>query len=109
MLDGSVALEHVNLPARDPEALASWYSKTFDLQSQGRRVSGPGLLLVFVPGEPVGRAPEMHLGFRVPSQSALDRWANRLGASVTPGAEFNAFRISDPEGNCVEVYCKASG
>jgi catechol-2,3-dioxygenase len=107
MLDASLRLDHVNMPARDPETLAGWYAKTFDLQSEGRRVSGPGLLIVFVPGEPVKRAPELHLGFRVPSQSALDHWASRFGAQVTPGTEFNAFRTFDPEGNCLEIYCKA--
>ena len=107
MPDASVRLDHANMPARDPEALAGWYAKTFDLQSEGGRVSGPELLIVFVLGEPVKRAPELHLGFRVPSQSALDQWASRFGAQVTPGIEFNAFRVFDPEGNCVELYCKA--
>ena len=107
MTEASFRLDHANIPARDPEALAGWYAKTFDLEARGRRVSGPGLLIVFVPGEPVSRAPELHLGFRVPSQSALEQWANRLSAQVTSGGEFNSFRTTDPEGNCVEIYCKA--
>jgi catechol-2,3-dioxygenase len=107
MQEPSLRLDHVNMPASDPEGLAGWYAKTFDLQAEGRRASGPGLLLVFVPGEPVKRAPELHVGFRVPSQSALEQWASRLGAKVTSGAEFNSFRTFDPEGNCVEIYCKA--
>ena len=107
MPDEGLRLDHVNMPARDPETLASWYATTFDLRADGYRVRGPGLLLVFVKGEPVKRAPELHLGLRVPSQAALDQWASRLGAQVTPGPEFNALRTFDPEGNCVEVYCKA--
>lgn len=107
MPEPSLRLDHVNMPASDPEALADWYAKTFDLQAEGRRVSGPGLLIVFVHGEPVRRAPELHVGLRAPSQSALEQWASRFGTQVAPGAEFNSFRTFDPEGNCVEIYCKA--
>jgi hypothetical protein len=106
MPEAEFRLEHVNMPARDPETLASWYGKTFDLQAEGRRVTAPGLLLVFVKGEPVQRE-ELHVGFRLPSQALLEQWAHRLGGTITPGPEFNSFRTLDLEGNCVEIYCKA--
>jgi len=38
--------------------------------------------------------------------AALKQWASKLGTQPTPGAEFTSFRTSDPEGNCIEVYCK---
>jgi catechol-2,3-dioxygenase len=101
-------LDHLNMPARDPEGLACWYAQTFGLQADAHRVRGPGVLIAFQAGEPVNRAPELHLGFRVPSMTVLTEWAERLGAPVTTGAEFNSFRTSDPEGNCIEIYCKAS-
>jgi catechol-2,3-dioxygenase len=101
-------LDHINIPAREPERLANWYAENFELQANGRRATGPGMLIVFQAGEPVNRAPDLHIGFRVPTMEALMQLAERFGQEVTSGAEFNAFRITDPEGNCIELYCKAS-
>jgi hypothetical protein len=39
--------------------------------------------------------------------AALMQWAKQFGAEVTNGSEFCSFRTFDPEGNCVEIYCKA--
>lgn len=103
----SFQLEHVNMPARDPVGLARWYANTFGLQADEHRVRGPGVLLVFQAGEPV-RAAELHVGFRVPSNSELKEWAEKLDSPITPGSEFNTFRLSDPEGNVIEIYCKAN-
>jgi catechol-2,3-dioxygenase len=107
MQEGNLRLEHINLPARDPEGLARWYAQTFGLRAEGRRVSGPGLLMVFQAGEPLQRAPDLHLGLRVPSQIELSRWADQLGSAITPGKEFDTLRTFDPEGNCLELYCNA--
>jgi len=101
-------LNHLNMPARDPEALARWYAQTFGLRADAHRVRGPGVLLVFQKGEPVNRAPELHLGVQVPSMGALTEWAQKFNAQVSTGGEFNAIRVFDPEGNCIELYCKAS-
>jgi catechol 2,3-dioxygenase-like lactoylglutathione lyase family enzyme len=106
MPDAELRLDHVNMPARDPVTLAKWYAKSFGLRADEHRVRGPGVLLVFQRGEPI-RDPELHLGLRVPSNSALQEWAQRFGAQITPGSEFNTFRTFDPEGNCLEIYCKA--
>ena len=103
----NIRLDHINIPARDPERLAQWYADHFKLEAAGRRVSGPGMLIVFQQGEPVNRAPDLHIGLRVPSMSALEQWAEHFGAQPASGAEFNSFRTSDPEGNCIEIYCKA--
>ena len=101
-------LEHMNMPARDPVGLARWYAQTFGLQADEHRVRGPAVLLVFQRGEPVNR-DELHIGMRVPSREALDQWAQKLGAQVNVGSEFTTFRTSDPEGNCIEIYCKSNG
>jgi catechol 2,3-dioxygenase-like lactoylglutathione lyase family enzyme len=98
-------LNHVNIPARDPEGLVRWYAQTFGLRADGNKVRGPGVLLVFKPGEPVKRAPELHLGFQVPSNARLADWAGKFGAAITQGEEFNTFQVSDPEDNCLEIYC----
>ena len=99
-------LEHLNLPARDPDAQVRWYADTFGLQADGNKARGPGILIVFLPGEPVKRAPELHMGFRVSGNKALNEWALKFGSPVKHGEEFNAFQIRDPEDNCLEIYCK---
>lgn len=100
-------LQHLNLPARDPQGLARWYATTFGLQADDNKARGPGALIAFQPGEPINRAPELHVGFLVPSLSELKQWADRLGGNLRNGPEFTAFQIRDPEGNCVEIYCKS--
>ncbi len=102
-------LEHLNLPARDPEGLARWYADTFGLQADSHKVRGPGVLIVFQTGEPVSRAPELHFGLRLSSMTELNEWASKFNAKINNGEEYNAFRTFDPEGNCVELYCKADG
>jgi catechol-2,3-dioxygenase len=104
MPESSFQLDHLNLPARDPEGLARWYAATLGLRADQHRVRGPGVLLVFAKGEPVDRAPEFHLGMRVPSMRVLSEWAEKFEASVKAGPEFSSFQISDPEGNCIELY-----
>jgi catechol 2,3-dioxygenase-like lactoylglutathione lyase family enzyme len=107
MLEASLRLEHLNLPARDPETLVRWYAQTLGLRADRHLVRGDGVLIAFQAGEPVNRAPELHIGLRVPSMAALNEWANKFGAQITTGSEFASFRTSDPEGNCLELYCKA--
>jgi catechol-2,3-dioxygenase len=108
MPDLSLKLNHVQMPARDPEGLARWYSETFDLRAQQNRVYGPAFLIVFQPGQPVERAPDFHVGLNVTSMQALGLWADKLGAKVISGrTEYASIFVSDPEGNGVELYCLA--
>lgn len=104
MPQASLQLDHLNIPARDPEGLARWYADTFGLRHDGNKARGPGALLVFQKGEPVGRGGELHMGLRAPSMGALKEWQGRLGGEINNGAEFAAFRIADPEGNWIELY-----
>ena len=78
-------LQHLNLPARDPPGLARWYATTFGLQADDNKARGPGALIAFQPGEPINRAPELHVGFLVPSLAELKQWADRLGATSGRG------------------------
>jgi catechol-2,3-dioxygenase len=96
--------EHLNIPATDPIGLAKWYAKTFDLKAKKHLVRGPGILIAFQEGEPINRAPDLHIGFRVPSMKSLKKWAKKFDAELTVGDEFTAFRTPDPEGNCLELY-----
>lgn len=97
-------LEHLNIPAKDPFGLAQWYAQTFGLKTEKHLVRGPGVLIAFEQGEPVNRALELHVGFRVASMETLDNWAKKFDAEPKAGAEFTGFRTLDPEGNCLELY-----
>lgn len=99
-------LEHMNLPARDPEGLARWYAETFALKADRHLVRGPGLLIAFQKGEPLNRPSDTHLGFRLPGMASMKEWAAKFGETPMQGAEFVTFRVSDPEGNCIELYCR---
>jgi len=104
MSEPALSLQHINVPARDPHGLAKWYAHTFGLRADEHRVRGPQVLIVFQKGEPVNRSPELHFGLRVPSRAVLDDWAKRLGGEIGVGPEFTAFKVYDPEGNCLELY-----
>ena len=97
-------LEHLNIPAKDSYKLAQWYADNFNLKAEKHLVRGPGVLIAFQQGEPLNRANDVHMGFRVPSIGALQHWAGKFNAEPMRGAEFTTFRVTDPEGNCVELY-----
>ncbi|MGB8436893.1 MAG: VOC family protein [Burkholderiales bacterium] len=100
-----IHLDHLNIPARDPLALAQWYAQTFGLSAEKHIVRGPGVLISFQRGEPLNRTgDDLHLGFRVPSLEALDAWAKKFNSEPKAGPEFTSFRTTDPEGNGVELY-----
>jgi len=107
MPEASLRLEHLNLPSRDPHKLAQWYADTFGLRADRHLVRGDGVLIAFQAGEPLNRASDVHIGLRVPSTAVLNEWAAKFAADITNGAEFTSFRTTDPEGNCIELYCKA--
>ena len=60
--------------------------------------------LAFQQGDPLQRAHDVHMGFHVPSIDSLNTWAKKFDAKTTIGAEFTTFKVSDPEGNCIEFY-----
>lgn len=100
-----IRLDHLNIPARDPVGLAQWYASTFSLSVDRHVVRGPGLIIVFKQGDPIGRAvDDVHMGFRVPSVDALNGWAKKFDGKPIVGPEFTSFRIADPEGNGIELY-----
>ena len=100
-----IQLDHLNIPARDPLGLAQWYARTFGLKAEKHVVRGSGVLITFQRGEPVNRSgDDLHMGFRVPSLEALNRWAKKFNTKPTAGPEFTSFRTTDPEGNGVELY-----
>jgi catechol 2,3-dioxygenase-like lactoylglutathione lyase family enzyme len=97
----------VNLPARDPEALATWYEERLGFQRHGKFLWSAGTLLVFVPGEPVSKV--VHFGFRVETPAEVFEWADRLRArgvdiGEVQSAEYTTVFGRDPEGNRFEIF-----
>ena len=105
----AIWLDHLNLPAHDPEILAQWYSQRLGLEQRGARAIGPGITLYFSKGIPLPPANRFHFGFRVESRSAVDAWAQHLGVAITfDEDDFFSARMSDPEGNTFEIYWNKS-
>jgi catechol 2,3-dioxygenase-like lactoylglutathione lyase family enzyme len=113
-----LGISHLNLPARDPAALADWYVETLGfvrglaLDSGARFVWSAGTLLTLMPGEPLAGAP-LHFGFRVESLGALVAWVEALrerGVEVgeIEGDEtYSTAGFDDPEGNAIELFFEA--
>lgn len=109
MNDIGLTLDHVQMPARDPDGLAAWYAQTFGLRAQNNRVYGADFLIVFLPGAPVQRSPELHFGLNVGNMKALTAWADKLDSPLISGkTEYASVHVHDPEGNGVELYCLAN-
>jgi hypothetical protein len=99
----------LNLPARDPVALARWYESRLGLRRRGAFVFAPGTLLVFEPGEPLGPRGNTHFGFEVASCEEVAEWARRFEAPLEAEPGFASTKVRDPEGNCFEIYWEPDG
>lgn len=104
-----LSLNHLNLPAADPEALSRWYCQTLGFEARGRFLWSGGSLLVFAPGAPL-REEKMHLGFRVASLDELHaRVAAMRAHGFDPGEvegdeSYSTVFFHDPEGNRIELF-----
>ena len=104
-----LAIDHVNLPARDPDALARWYVETLGFDRHGPFLWSGGSLLVFVRGEPLPTGA-FHVGCRAASRAVLDGWVDELrrrGVDVPAATGDEAYastRLRDPEGNELELF-----
>jgi catechol-2,3-dioxygenase len=76
------------------------------MQADRHLVRAPGVLIAFQRGEPLNRAADVHIGFRLPGMAALTEWAKKLGQTPARGPEFVTCRTADPEGNAIELYCR---
>jgi hypothetical protein len=102
-------LAHANLPARDPEGLASWWAETFHLERRGAFVVGPGTLVAFEPGEPIGARGNAHVGFEAATRDEALAWARRLGVDPEVEPRYVGLKVRDPEGNAIEIYWEPDG
>ena len=100
-----LALDHLNLPSRDPAALVRWYGSTLGLKVDGGTATAPGITLFFSKGEPLARGHTFHFGFRVEDRAAVKAWSEKLGQPIAfDENDFYAVRAEDPEGNLFEIY-----
>lgn len=97
-------LAHLNLPARDPEALACWYEAELGMERRGAFLLTAGTLLVFEAGEPIGQRGNAHFGFRTDSAESVSRYAMHFGTPVEREPGFASTKVRDPHGNCFEIY-----
>ena len=113
-----VRIDRVTLAARDVPALARFYVDRLGLRpltvdNDGATLavgSTATLQLVRATTAPTTAAGLFHTAFRLPSRAALGRWLAGATAAATPIAAASdhgvseAFYLSDPEGNGIEVY-----
>jgi catechol 2,3-dioxygenase-like lactoylglutathione lyase family enzyme len=100
------ALNHVGIPARNPEALAAWYGSHFNLMVEGAFAYGDGWLIACEPGAPLTEMPA-HFGFMLDNRAEVDRWKGYFegqGIAVDAQRNGNAIFVTDPEGNSFEIF-----
>jgi len=101
-----VALNHVGIPARNPEALAAWYGGHFNLMVEGAFAYGDGWLIACELGAPLTEMPA-HFGFMLDNRAEVDRWKAYFDAqdiAVDAQRYGNAIFMNDPEGNSFEIF-----
>lgn len=99
-------LNHVGIPARNPEALAAWYGSHFKLMVEGAFAYGDGWLIACEPGAPLSEMPA-HFGFMLDNRAEVDRWKEYFegqGIAVDAQRNGNAIFVTDPEGNSFEIF-----
>jgi catechol 2,3-dioxygenase-like lactoylglutathione lyase family enzyme len=100
-------LSAITVSARDPEALADWYSHTLTIARDGTCVVGPGTRIAFERADPEHATIHRTIGFEVPSRDEVVIWAHRLGAALDDGPQRITARVCDPEGNTIEIHCES--
>lgn len=98
-------LDHINIPANDPEVLAQWYANRLGIERKGTHVVGPGISIFFKKGVPLNAGDAFHFGFRVETKSNVEAWADAFGVPIAfDEDDFFSARVKDPDGNVFEIY-----
>lgn len=102
----TAALNHVGIPARNPEELAKWYGRHFNLMVEGSFAYGDGWLIACELGADLVERPA-HFGFMLDRREKVELWKayfEAQGIIVDAQRGGNAIFIDDPEGNCFEIF-----
>lgn len=122
-LSRPVRIAEVALAVRDPQTVAAWYRDVLGLEPTGTAPEGgialgaggvPFLILrraaADAPGDDRRAAGLFHTAFLLPSRRDLARWVRRAAAEhfkidgLADHLVSEAFYLTDPEGNGVEIY-----
>jgi catechol 2,3-dioxygenase-like lactoylglutathione lyase family enzyme len=108
-------IRHIAIYTENPDAVASFYCKAFDLQEVERSPRGAiylsdgyiniALLVRRSDSPPKGIH---HFGFQVSSIEATQKWLQRIKPDIEieqplPGVAFAEYKIKDPEGNIFDI------
>ena len=104
-----LALNHLNIPAKDRAAQAKWYSEKLGFKAYQNFLWSGGTLLVFTEGEPLANE-KVHFGFRVGSMDDLRGWVETLRGrgldvpDIEGDESYARVYLADPEGNHFEIF-----
>ena len=118
-----IRIAEVALAARDPETVAAWYRRILGLEPVGKGPEGgialgaggvPFLTIAKAPADAPTDDPReaglFHTAFLLPSRTDLARWVRHAAENRFPidgladHLVSEAFYLTDPEGNGVEIY-----
>lgn len=102
----TLTLNHIGIPARNPESLAAWYGGHFKLMVEGAFAYGDGWLIACELGVPLTEAPA-HFGFMLDDSAEVDWWKTYFegqGIAADTQRNGNAIFVTDPEGNSFEIF-----
>ena len=108
-------IRHIAIYTENPDAVASFYCKAFDLKEVERSPRGAiylsdgyiniALLMRRSDSTPKGIH---HFGFQVDSIEETQKWLQRIKPDIEieqplPGVAFAEYKIKDPEGNTFDI------
>lgn len=105
----TLKLNHVALPAADPETLKQWYCNNLGLTPHGHHLWSHGTVLAITKGTPLPN-DDWHFGFWISSKDALEQWHVQLQSKGLNPSElkgnnyYQSFYLRDPEGNDIEFF-----
>lgn len=105
----NLCLNHIALPARDPEAQKQWYIKHLGFHENGNHLFSGQSVLSILSGTPLPNE-DWHFGFMLSSPEELLQWRDKFEKSSIQPSElkkfgtYQSFYIRDPEGNDIEFF-----
>jgi catechol 2,3-dioxygenase-like lactoylglutathione lyase family enzyme len=108
-------IRHIAIYTDNPDQVAAFYCKAFDLQEIERSPRGAiylpdgyiNVALLVPRGDSTPKGLH-HFGFQVQSVEATQKWLREIKADIEiqeplPGVAFAEYKIKDPEGNTFDI------